>query len=282
MSMLLMVKAMQCKVGNATRKLVLLKLADNANDNGVCFPSYQHIADQCEITRRSAISHIEALIETGFVEKKTRKTPEGNTSNLYVLHLDRDSENSAPPSENDSLGVVKNLHHPSENISPTPSENISPRTSHSINQSINHISSSEKISDGGDGKKSKFKFSDDDMRAAHWIFEKIQKLKPTLDPNAKPKGGFEKWANEIRLMRERDGRTHFDICDLFQWANQDDFWKTNILSPTKLREQWDQLIIKRNNRKSTFDTSIAGFDKRNNNSKWREELEDEIARGVML
>ncbi|MFQ1046948.1 helix-turn-helix domain-containing protein [Avibacterium paragallinarum] len=146
MSLLLMAKAMQCKVGNATRKLVLLKLADNANDNGVCFPSYQHIADQCEITRRSAISHIEALIETGFVEKKTRKTPEGNTSNLYILHLDQGSENSTPASENASLGGVKNLHHPSENISPTPSENISPRTSHSINQSINHKKTSQKKS----------------------------------------------------------------------------------------------------------------------------------------
>ena len=144
MSMLLMVKAMQCKVGNATRKLVLLKLADNANDNGVCFPSYQHIADQCEITRRSAISHIEALIETGFVEKKTRKTPEGNTSNLYILHLDQGGENSAPPSENFAPEVVNNLHHSSENISPTPSENISPRTSHSINQSINHKKTTQK------------------------------------------------------------------------------------------------------------------------------------------
>ncbi|SUV40793.1 hypothetical protein [Avibacterium paragallinarum] len=37
MSMLLMVKAMQCKVGNPTRKLVLLKLADNANDEGHLF-----------------------------------------------------------------------------------------------------------------------------------------------------------------------------------------------------------------------------------------------------
>ncbi|MGR6648081.1 helix-turn-helix domain-containing protein, partial [Avibacterium paragallinarum] len=50
------------------------------------------------------------------------------------------------PSENDSLRVVKNLHHPSENISPTPSENISPRTSHSINQSINHKKTSQKKS----------------------------------------------------------------------------------------------------------------------------------------
>ncbi|MCW9717363.1 helix-turn-helix domain-containing protein [Avibacterium sp. 21-599] len=236
MSMLLMVKAMQCKVGNATRKLVLLKLADNSNDEGVCFPSYQHIADQCEITRRSAISHIEALIEMGWVEKKERKTKEGNTSNLYILHLKKASENSIPASENTSLG--------SENISPSPSENISPRTSHSINQSINLPSSSEKISDGGVGKKSRFKFSDDDMAAAQWIFGLILKL----NPNTK-KPPFESWANEIRLMRERDGRTHREICELFLWANQDSFWKANILSPAKLREKWDQLTVKKNNSK---------------------------------
>ncbi|ERF79471.1 helix-turn-helix domain-containing protein [Gallibacterium anatis] len=146
MSMLLMVKAMQCKVGNATRKLVLLKLADNASDGGVCFPSYQHIADQCEISRRSAISHIDALIEMGWVEKKERKTKEGNTSNLYILRLEQGGENTASSSENSSLGGVNNLHHPSENISPTPSENISPRTSHSINQSINHKKTMQKKS----------------------------------------------------------------------------------------------------------------------------------------
>ncbi|ECG5516286.1 helix-turn-helix domain-containing protein, partial [Salmonella enterica subsp. enterica] len=45
MSMNLMAKAMSIKVGNPLRKLVLIKLADNANDEGECWPSYQHIAD---------------------------------------------------------------------------------------------------------------------------------------------------------------------------------------------------------------------------------------------
>ena len=50
MSMNLMAKAMNIKVGNPLRKLVLIKLADNANDNGECWPSYQHVADQCELS----------------------------------------------------------------------------------------------------------------------------------------------------------------------------------------------------------------------------------------
>ena len=43
MSMELMVKAMKIRVGNPLRKLVLIKLADNASDQGECWPSYQHI-----------------------------------------------------------------------------------------------------------------------------------------------------------------------------------------------------------------------------------------------
>ena len=124
MSMRLMVQAMNCEVGNPARKLVLLKLADNANDDGICFPSYQYIADKCEMTRRSAISHIEYLIKMGLVSKKERKNKDGSISNLYFLHLEQGSENFALGGENISLG--------SENFALRGSENISPRTSHSL------------------------------------------------------------------------------------------------------------------------------------------------------
>lgn len=80
-----MVKAMKIKVGNPLRKLVLLKLADNASDHGECWPSYQHIADQCEISKRSVMNHIEALCECGLVKKELRPGPKGNSSNLYRL-----------------------------------------------------------------------------------------------------------------------------------------------------------------------------------------------------
>ncbi|CWX23075.1 Uncharacterised protein [Haemophilus influenzae] len=86
---------MNCKVGNPARKLVLLKLADNANDDGICFPSYQYIADKCEMSKRSAISHIDDLIKMGLVTKKARKNKDGSSANLYLLHLEQGSEKSA-------------------------------------------------------------------------------------------------------------------------------------------------------------------------------------------
>ena len=135
MSMRLMVQAMNCEVGNPARKLVLLKLADNANDDGVCFPSYQYIADKCEMSKRSAISHIDDLIKMGFVSKKARKNKDSSSTNLYLLHLTKGSENSALGGEKFALG--------SENSALGGSENSAPITSHSFNLSINRVSDDE-------------------------------------------------------------------------------------------------------------------------------------------
>lgn len=135
MSMRLMVQAMNCEVGNPARKLVLLKLADNANDDGICFPSYQYIADKCEMSKRSAISHIDDLIKMGFVSKKARKNKDGSSTNLYLLHLTKGSENSALGGEKFALG--------SENSALGGSENSAPITSHSFNLSINRVSDDE-------------------------------------------------------------------------------------------------------------------------------------------
>ncbi len=88
MSMNLMAKAMNIKVGNPLRKLVLIKLADNANDNGECWPSYQHVADQCEVSRSTVKSHIRALEEMGLLKRELRRKGELNQSNVFYLTLD--------------------------------------------------------------------------------------------------------------------------------------------------------------------------------------------------
>ena len=80
----------------------------------------------------------------------------------------------------------------------------------------------------------------DDLKAARWIFDKALTVNASLsEPN------WVEWANTIRLIRMQDKRSHYEICELFKWANEDDFWQKNILSPSKLRKQWDQLTTKR-------------------------------------
>ncbi|HEK3189451.1 TPA: helix-turn-helix domain-containing protein [Proteus mirabilis] len=135
MSMLLMAKAMQLQVGSTAQKMVLLKLADNANDKGECFPSYETIARHCEISRQSAINHIKSLCKKGFVRKVTRKTDKGHTSNLYILDLEAKSLDDG--SQNSVPEVVKEFDHGSQTVGLGGSQKFLPRTSQSFNQSIN-------------------------------------------------------------------------------------------------------------------------------------------------
>lgn len=111
MSMDLMVKAMKTKVGNPLRKLVLVKLADNASDQGECWPSYQHIADQCEIGRSTVKLHIRELEKAGFLRREYRRKGELNQSNVFHLSLDGGADSALgggagdnPPGAADDLG----------------------------------------------------------------------------------------------------------------------------------------------------------------------------------
>lgn len=86
-----MVKVFKLEVGNPLRKLVLLKLADQANDKGECWPSYQYIADQCEVSRSTAKNHIRELEKMGWLTRVSRRDGELNQSNLYLIKLPKNT-----------------------------------------------------------------------------------------------------------------------------------------------------------------------------------------------
>nr|DAL51712.1 MAG TPA_asm: helix-turn-helix domain protein [Caudoviricetes sp.] len=126
--MTLMAKAMAIKTGNPIRKLVLIKLADNANDSGECWPSYKHIADHCECSKSAVRDHIDALISMGLLVKENRpgvKNGKGNASNLYCMNLDNPMPpKSIAPMPPESTGM------PPKSIAPMPCGGT--RTSHSF------------------------------------------------------------------------------------------------------------------------------------------------------
>ncbi|MDC9598877.1 replication protein [Xenorhabdus anantnagensis] len=109
----------------------------------------------------------------------------------------------------------------------------------------------------------------DDLNAAEWIYQKILVVRPnTKTPN------WASWANDIRLMRQSDNRTHAEICRLFKWANQDSFWYCNILSPAKLREKWDTLESQsmQPNRKQVTNSTTESSSNWNTAEAWEDFL----------
>ncbi|MGX5629066.1 phage replisome organizer N-terminal domain-containing protein [Bacillus thuringiensis] len=88
-------------------------------------------------------------------------------------------------------------------------------------------------------KPSRLKYEIPDMENAKLLFQlMLENNENCKEPN------LESWANEMRLMRERDKRTEEQIQYVIQWSQRDPFWKTNILSPSKLRKQFDQLVVR--------------------------------------
>lgn len=68
---------------SAGDKLVLLALADNANDAGECWPSIDTIAEKCSMNWRSVIRHLGSLEKMQAIVK----APRTNRSTVYTITL---------------------------------------------------------------------------------------------------------------------------------------------------------------------------------------------------
>ena len=202
-----------------TEKLILMSLADHSDDHGVCYPSQQRIADKCCVSRRTVIRILLDFEKRGILSTESRPGyGEGRKTNIYHINVEWQSDNLS------HRGNVT-----------------------SVQGKVTPVSHKPSVEPSVLLKESRRKnFTEEDSRLAVWIFDQILLLNPK---HKKP--NFDTWADEIRLMRERDNHTHREIAELFKWANRDDFWKTNILSPKTLRKQWDKLTIQKGHRNET-------------------------------
>ncbi|HGT6318100.1 TPA: helix-turn-helix domain-containing protein, partial [Escherichia coli] len=97
----------------------------------------------------------------------------------------------------------------------------------------------------------------DDLTCAQWLWKKIIALYEQAaecdGEVVRPKEpNWTAWANEIRLMCVQDGRTHKQICEMYSRVSRDPFWCRNVLSPSKLREKWDELSLRLSQSVSTY------------------------------
>jgi hypothetical protein len=83
-------------------------------------------------------------------------------------------------------------------------------------------------------------FADD---STEFILAKhLYSLMKKNDPNAK-EPDFQKWAANIDRLMRIDGRDPQIIKRVLDWSQNHSFWKSNILSTTKLREQFPKLLL---------------------------------------
>ena len=54
----------------------------------------------------------------------------------------------------------------------------------------------------------------------------------------------QRWAKDIDLMLRIDKIDADDVATVIEWSQNDNFWRSNILSGKKLREKYQQLVMK--------------------------------------
>lgn len=226
-----------------TRKLVLLALADYCDDQGgSLYPSLAKIGKKAGcISRCQAQRVIRSFINEGVLSVVANANGgKPGTTPHYQLHVDRiastyatGSVDAIPTDSAGDTGINAEGSHPCDGTdSAGDMTGVAPTLP---KPSINHQLTTNTSSRKQHG-------SPEDLKAAHWMHDRIL----TVAPSAKAPN-WEAWANEIRLMREQDKRSHHEICELFAWANKDTvFWAANILSPAKLRAKWTTLEAQKN------------------------------------
>ena len=105
--------ASEVKVGNSTDKLILIILANFTDAENTCYPSHKKIAELCECSTDTVIRSLKRLKELNFIdiEKRFQLTQNNNhrqTSNIYKLNIDTQSQNAAPPPMQNATPITYN------------------------------------------------------------------------------------------------------------------------------------------------------------------------------
>ncbi|MGN4719614.1 hypothetical protein ACTFQ7_28245 [Bacillus cereus group sp. MYBK226-2] len=183
--------------------------------DGYFYKSHKEWQEEICLTKRQVSYSTAKLKEMGLVDTKLMKA-NGAPTLHYKLDYDKLVDWIVTNCNN---GKLQNVTMDSNNMSQSLTENTTENTTKK--------------------KTSCQKFSTSDLENAKLLFELMLLNNPSAkEPN------LEKWANDFRLMREKDSRTDEQIKYLINWTQKDDFWSTNILSPAKLRKQFDALVVK--------------------------------------
>jgi hypothetical protein len=122
------VQALSCAMAirgvSASEKLLLLVLANFADEGMACWPSHKRLADDTGLSQRSVLSLLKALEEKRFITRAERKRPDGSrTSDKITLHFSGEvisprGETAAGGGEISDTGVGKPTAGGGEIISP--------------------------------------------------------------------------------------------------------------------------------------------------------------------
>lgn len=260
--------ACKVKTGSPAAKAVLMMIAnymapheDEADGFLSGYPGQDIIAEEAEMSLRSARDHIRGLVERGLLQKKMRFRHGGvRTSDWYRIPVKADGsvhqfpalEDASATKEWPALVVEKEEEPKGDHRQDSPPADLAggePTSDHrqtaagykgvdqldtNLKKNTSYSSTSENASRSTDLTIGRPDVEELCELLASLIVANGKSQKPNIS---------DKWRDAARLMMDRDGIPFAYVQGAIRWSQNHEFWKSVILSMPKLREQYDKLRL---------------------------------------
>lgn len=233
---------------NATSKLVLIALADKANDDGECWPGMEHVARMVGISTRQVSTHLQRLEEVGLLARRRKRSGLGRLGS-YVFHLSIDDAHRKPTSG--STLPVGQQKPTSGSTPPVEADRQWKRTSESTGSPASSppeagFRTEPTVNPQGNPHSSDVPSDPQVPEVARTLTRQIaRRIKANgfkvPDPNRK---AHAEWLIAMDRLLRIDKADPDEVAEVIDWSTEHGFWRSNIRSATKFREQYPQLRLK--------------------------------------
>jgi hypothetical protein len=206
-------------------KLYLVLRKNGDNKRGVSYWSRRKLAEQLGTSPNTMDRAKKELIEMGALCQINRKNKDGDwTSNLYHVHTS---------SVTNCRYLSSSVGRPIPTSGNTPIPTSGERTNNHIELRTNELPRT---------------YGDENHQACKLLADLIES-----NGSRRPQV-TDRWLSDMERLHRIDERSWEQITKAIEWCQADEFWRGNIMSPGKLRKQYDQLRLaaQRGNKQSKF------------------------------
>ena len=220
-------------------KLLYGEITALCNEKGYCWATNDYFGRLYSVSKRTISTWIKSLCDAGYISTEFILDNESQKVKVRCLKV----------VEKNFVALTKETYGPPRSRLREPhEENFAENNTlnNTFNISSSQIFEKSKINDERVKKKKVFEADSEAYLLAKFLEKCITENNPKFPQNESQR---QRWAKDFDLMLRIDRIDADDIAAAIEWSQNDNFWRSNILSGKKLREKYQQLAMKMNSRK---------------------------------
>ena len=214
--------------------------------NWIFFETHEKLYERTSLNRKAQDNAINILIEKGLIVKFVKGIP---PKRYFLINFEAIIELIKPQAIEQEELKESVLNCPKRENRSVPREHIDVCAGNNSSYIMNPIEEPNKKCPMSEASPPP-SVSAEAETLSFFLFKKIQEWKPNIK-----KPNMTSWFQAMDRLLRIDKRSYDEIHEMILWIQDSDFWKPNILSPEKLRKQFDVIQAQMMNPKKQKETT---------------------------